>query len=107
MNKIEMFQNLIHPQEESLNLVNTLLEQAERIVLNRRYPFGYPEGTKVPKKYDMIQVRIAVELYAKMGAEGETAHTENGITRNYASTDVSHALLRQIVPLVGSVTPNE
>jgi hypothetical protein len=38
-----------------------------------------------------------------MGAEGQTAHSENGINRTYEAADVSPSILRKIVPLVGSV----
>ena len=94
---------LISPDKPSDDLLFYLLDQAEGIVLNRRYPFGVPEGATVPAAYEHIQLKIAVELFSKMGAEGQTAHDENGIKRTYESGDVSASLLRQIVPLVGSV----
>jgi hypothetical protein len=80
-----------------------LLEQAAGIVLNRRYPFGAPDGALVPTAYEHIQLQIAVELYSKMGAEGQTAHNENGVNRSYEAADVSPSLLRRIVPVAGSV----
>ena len=72
-------------------------------MLNRRYPFGVPKDATVPVAYDHIQLQIAVELFSKMGAEGQTAHGENGISRSYEAADVSPSLLKRIVPLVGSV----
>lgn len=101
--KTEMFLKLIAPQTEKTELIEVLLEQAKQIVLNRRYPFGYSETLSVPPQYEAIQVRIAVELYAKMGAEGEVSHQENGIKRDYAGADISPALLNQIIPFVGTV----
>lgn len=95
---------LISPDTASDDLLTYLLEQAEGIVLNRRYPFGAPEGATVPKFYEHVQIQIAVELYSKMGAEGQTAHDENGVKRTWESADVSTSLLRRIVPLVGSVS---
>lgn len=95
---------LISPDKASDDLLVYLLEQAEGIVLNRRYPFGVPEGATVPKAYEHIQLKIAVELFSKMGAEGQTAHDENGVKRTYEAGDVSNSLLRQITPKVGSVT---
>ena len=94
---------LISPDTAEEELLNALLSQSEGIVLNRRYPFGIPEGATVPPQYEHIQLRVAVELFSKMGAEGQTAHSENGISRTYASADVSPALLYRIVPVVGSV----
>ena len=72
-------------------------------MLNRRYPFGVPEGANVPAVYEHIQLQIAVELFSKMGAEGQTVHNENGVYRTYEAADVSPSLLKRIVPLVGSV----
>lgn len=94
---------LISPDKASDDLLSYLLEQAESIVLNRRYPFGAPEGATVPTAYEHLQLRIAVELFSKMGAEGEVGHGENGVSRSYESADVSPSLLKQIIPVVGAV----
>lgn len=94
---------LISPDKASDESLGYLLDMAEGIVLNRRYPFGPPEGATVPPAYEHIQLKIAVELYSKMGAEGQIAHDENGVKRTYEAGDVSNSLLRQITPLVGSV----
>lgn len=88
------------------DLLSELLEQAGAIVLNRRYPFGYPAGAEVPAQYARHQVAIALELYAKQGAEAQTAHSENGISRTYEAGDVSPSLLKQIIPMCGSVMNN-
>lgn len=103
MEKAERLGVLISPDTASPELLTILLEQAEGIVLNKRYPFGVPEDATVPAAYEHIQIQIALELFAKMGAEGQTAHNENGINRTYEAADVSPSLLRRIVPLVGSV----
>ncbi len=101
--KLNRLAALISPDTASDDLLLSLLEQSEGIVLNRRYPFGAPEGATVEARYEHIQLQIAVELFSKMGAEGQTAHSENGINRSYESADVSPSLLRRIVPRVGSV----
>ena len=105
--KLLILQKRIEPDTASDDLLSELLEMAAAIVLNRRFPFGYAEGTEVPVQYARIQIAIALELYAKRGAEAQTAHSENGISRTYEAGDVSPSLLRQIVPLVGSVMTNE
>jgi hypothetical protein len=103
MEKAERLATLISPDTASPDLLTILLGQAEGIVLNKRYPFGVPENATVPAAYEHIQIQIALELFTKMGAEGQTAHSENGINRTYEAADVSPSLLRRIVPLVGSV----
>lgn len=101
--KIKRFAVLISPDTAETELAVALIEQAEGIVLNKRYPFGIPEGATVPSHYEHIQLQIAVELFSKMGAEGQTAHNENGINRTYEAADVSPSLLRRIIPVCGSV----
>ena len=101
--KITRLAVLISPDTANTELLMVLVEQAEGIVLNRRYPLGVPENAIVPKAYEHIQLQIAVELFSKMGAEGQTSHSENGINRTYEAADVSPSLLRKIVPVCGSV----
>ena len=79
-----------------------ILESAKAVILSRRFPFGeHPE--ELENKYKDLQIRIAVEMFNKRGAEGETAHSENGISRSYARANVSEDLLKEITPKVGGV----
>ena len=79
-----------------------ILESAKAVILSRRFPFGeQPED--IEPKYKDLQIRIAVEMFNKRGAEGETAHSENGISRSYASANVSEDLLKEITPKAGVV----
>lgn len=101
--KIDRLTALISPDTADKTLLSYLLEQAEGIILNRRYPFGAPEGASLSTQHEQIQIRIALELFAKMGAEGQVSHQENGTNRVYEAADVSPSLLRQIIPVCGSV----
>ena len=101
--KIEKLKVLISPDTASDILISYLLEQSEGIILNRRSPFGPPEGATLSPLHEQIQIRVAVELFSKMGAEGQVEHAENGITRKWEAADVSPSLLRTIVPVCGSV----
>lgn len=78
----------------------TYLKIAEKKILNGLYPFG-GENKTIPEKYEIMQCEIAVYLLNKRGAEGQTIHTENGISRNYESGDIAETLLAQITPVVG------
>jgi hypothetical protein len=79
-----------------------LLESAKAVILSRRFPFG-EQPAEIEDKYKDLQIRIAVEMYNKQGAEGETSHSENGISRSYSSASVSEELLREITPKAGVV----
>ena len=78
------------------------LDDAQAVIISRRYPFGCTtkEASEVEPVYRNLQVRIALELLSKAGAEGQTAHTENGTSRTYESAGVSSSLLSEITPKV-------
>lgn len=63
----------------------------------KAYPFD-PTMVEVPDQYAHVQVEIAVYLLNKRGAEGQTSHSENGISRSYEDGDVPPTLLRDIIP---------
>ena len=91
------------PDTDTDEVLDGVLADAEALVLNRMYPFGYPDGTVVPPRYERIQVQLAAELYSKRGAEGQSGHSENGISRSWPEKS---ALLSRVMPHVGSVTSN-
>ena len=78
----------------------TLLSISAQKILDRAYPYD-TTVTEVPTRYETKQVEIAVYLYNKRGAEGQTSHSENGINRTYESADVPESLMRGITPYVG------
>jgi hypothetical protein len=56
----------------------------------------------VETKYLNTQIKIAIEMYNKAGAEGQTGHSENGLSRTYESGDISQSLLSQIIPVAST-----
>lgn len=78
------------------------LNIAGRKIINRVYPYGTDE-TEVPTRYDFLQCEIAAYLLNKRGAEGQTSHSENGISRSYESADVPESLLGAVTPMVGVI----
>lgn len=80
----------------------TYLNIAGRKILNRAYPYGTDE-TEVPARYDFLQCEIAAYLLNKRGAEGQTAHSENGISRTYESADVPESLIGAVTPMIGVI----
>jgi hypothetical protein len=92
------------PSDEELI---TLLLVSKGAILNARYPLGEWQEEEVPTRYEHIQLLMCVSLFNKQGAEGQTSHSENGITRQYEEGDIPHSLLKQIIPMAGSVTVHE
>lgn len=88
--------------ETDMELLSTYLEIAGSKIIAKAYPFR-SDISKVPTKYEMIQVDIAVFLYNKRGAEGETYHSENGINRTYETASVPDSMLANVVPFVSTL----
>ena len=97
--KIIEFGAAIAPDVAESDVSKSELMAAETMILNKMYPFGYPDGTEVPGRYERLQIKLAVELYNQRGAEGQISHSENGTTRMWGA----NSILSQIVPHVGSV----
>lgn len=99
--KFTMLRTLCEYSEEELSddSLNVYLAMAADIVLRRAYPFVNDlTGYTFPSKYDTVHVQIANEIIQKRGAEGETAHSESGLSRTYETAGISESLLEQIVP---------
>ena len=69
--------------------------------INRCRRFTPTETELYDKKYENLIVPMCVYSISKYGAEGETSHSENGISRMYSSgEDYPKELISQIVPLI-------
>jgi hypothetical protein len=90
------------PENKNELELEDVLESAKAVILSRRYPFG-EQPLEIEDRYKDLQIRIAVEMYNKRGVEGQTAHSENGVSRTYSSANVSEELLREITPKAGVV----
>lgn len=98
--KLAMLKSLTDETEDSV--LDTYLKIAAGKIIAKAYPFR-TDITDVPDKYATLQVDIAVYLYNKRGAEGETYHSENGINRSYEAADVPDSYLSRVVPFAGVV----
>lgn len=56
--------------------------------------------TEVEPQYLNTQLKIAIEMYNKRGVEGQTSHSENGLSRSYEKGNISRSLLDEITPVV-------
>jgi hypothetical protein len=88
------------PDVATDEVLNDTLATAKGLILNKMYPFGYPENTEIPARYEQLQIQLAVELYSKRGAEGQTSMSENGISRSWPE---KNRILAQIMSSCGSV----
>jgi hypothetical protein len=98
---LENLKLLLGKEDDNENPLLTLfLTKASKVVAKRRYPFGYEDAQYqiLLSQYDDVILDVAVYLYNKQGAEGETSHSENGVGRSYESAGVPESYLDGIVP---------
>ena len=101
--KVEMMRVGIAPDVAENTVLESEIEAAEAMILNKMYPFGYAEDMVIPNRYEKLQIKLAIELYTQRGADGQASHTENGTTRTWPSVN---RILAQIAPHCGSVISN-
>ena len=105
--KIDMLRSMMDGDDTDAGILEVYLELAGHKILNRMYQFpefweDY-EGLEVPDRYVMAQLNIAIYMLNKRGAEGEVQHIENGIHRNYGSSDVPDAMLKDVMPFCKTI----
>ena len=78
-------------------VLSTYLKLAGRKIIARAFPYD-PTVTEVP-----VQCEIAAYMLNKRGAEGQTSHSENGISRSYENADVPASMLKVVTPHCGVI----
>lgn len=101
--KIEIMRVGIAPDVAEDSVLDAEINVAGAMILNKMYPFGYPDDTVVPARYEQMQIKLAIELYTQRGADGQIQHSENGTVRIWPS---ANRILAQIPSHCGSVIKN-
>lgn len=92
----------IRTKEANESILMDCLESAKSAIQARRFPFGnWPD--EIEPQYEDLSYRIALDLYNKIGAEGEIGHTENSVSRQYESSWISQQLLNEVVPYASPI----
>lgn len=101
MDKESIIENLIiYLGESDKRIISLLVDLACQNVVNRRYPFGYAEEQEQAAiaQYSNVVFRAVVYAYNMQGAEGQSNHSENGVSRTFIDED---KLYTEIVPMCG------
>ena len=102
--KIEALRAMIDDMKVDEGILSVYLELAGDKILNRMYPYKESyDGLSVPDRYVSVQLKVAAYMYLKRGAEGQIQHIENGIHRNYGSSDIPDALLKDVIPYAQAI----
>lgn len=83
-------------------VLSTYLKLAGSKILAKAYPYD-DTVADVPVKYEYLQVEIAAYMLNKRGAEGQTSHSENGISRTYENADIPASMLKAVTPHCGVI----
>lgn len=83
--------------QATADVMKTYLAVAANMILQRLYPHGIPPMTILGTEYDMMQCELAARQFLRRGGQGESAHSENGISRTYGSVN-DEDILGRIVP---------
>ena len=104
--KLSLLRTMVGQTDNNENWTDEVLlaylNIAGREIIRRAYPFK-EDVTEDPEKYNTLQCEIANYLLNKRGAEGETAHSENGISRSYESASVPESMLKSVIPHCGVI----
>lgn len=67
--------------------------------------YGYTDKDinecELPAKYDTVQVNAVIAGYSISGAENQTSHSENGISRTFKHSDMSDYIRSNVTPFAG------
>ncbi len=100
MKKIDSLRVLLPPDDRSSDIkLGMLLDNAENMLLD------YIGRDTLPERLADMQVRLALEMYNRLGNEGETKRTENDISVSFSDliTDDMKLRLRNYPRKVGAV----
>lgn len=95
--QLQILKSLLGSPQVSDEVLMFYLDSAGDIIKDLR------NSDKVEDKYLNTQLKIAIEMFNKRGAEGQVGHSENGIGRSYEKASISPSLLNEITPVVKSV----
>lgn len=93
----------IELNDERLNtFVPSAVARAESAIIQRQYPYNDDAiWDDVPEKHHPKAVDMAVYLVNRRGAEGETSHSEAGVSRSYEDAGIPESFFKGIVPKAG------
>jgi hypothetical protein len=88
---------------DSDTLLQTYLDVAKREILAWRYSYAMADVFDVPVEYETTQVMAVVTGFSIRGAEGQTVHNENGISRTFQYADMVAYIRANVIPKAKSL----
>ena len=102
LTKLKTLLNITGPEQDSVLTVYLDLAKAE--ILSWMYSGAPPDGVvDVPVQCETTQIMAVVAGYGLQGAENQTAHSENGISRTFKHEDMISYIRSHVAAYVGLV----
>lgn len=83
--KVEYMKTMMNDTSLNDETAIVYLNLAKQKIINHIYPFD--NSVEIPDKYDYQQIELAIVLFNQRGVEGESSHSENGVSRSYNSVE--------------------
>jgi len=97
LTKLKTLLNITGPEQDSVLTVYLDLAKAE--ILSWMYSGAPPDGVvDVPVQCETTQIMAVVAGFSQSGAEGQLAHTENGIARHWRHEDMTAFVRSRVIP---------
>lgn len=74
----------------------------EKYAQHRNYPSSFSDEkiNDDMSKHVSTMAMAVVDIFMKIGAEGQTSHSENGVSRSYENAYVSLSIFSDVLPFV-------
>lgn len=74
----------------------------EKYTQHRNFPSTFDEKKKVKDMEEHLSTMAmaVVDIFMKIGAEGEKIHSENSVSRTYENAYISSSIFKDVIPLV-------
>lgn len=92
------------PSADDYRLYTTYLKLAEREIISWRYGSADNRPLVLPEEYDTVQLFAVIAGLNTSGAENQTSHSENGISRTFKHTDMIAYIRANVTPYVGVIS---
>ena len=90
--------------ETNATTISAFLSMAGDAICHYCDPYGTLDHEDIIAKYGSAQSKLAAYFLNKRGADGQTSHSENGISRSFESGDIPPSIMREITPFCGVVS---